>query len=535
MKANIVFRNGEVLTVDKHDSICEAVAVKNGKIIFCGSDAAVADYCDSATQIIDLSGRTLIPGFIDSHLHMGVMGMNATGVDCRYPYVKSVKEIQVKVADAARKLPKGAWVRGWGYDHSKLEEGRHPTRFELDEVAPDNPVSLVRTCAHISANNSKALEIAGICDDSPDIPGGEMERYDCGCLNGVMKENAHMVMVKAALPTKDELMNAFAIANKMLISEGITSVHDSGGYGVMQLDAQREAVEKGIIDIKINAILFSFVDNLQFVRGEIEKGPRTEQNTDHFRIGPIKLMIDGSSSGPTAATFEPYCSNPDFSGIVAANQELADEIMMSAHEKGFQITSHAVGDRGVDIISRAIENALNAIPKNDHRNRIEHCAIINEELLERIKRLKIVPVPQPIFLYEFGDGYMVNYGKKRVDNMFTCRRFIDEGIIQAGSSDCPITFSNPLMGIHLAVNRTTQSGQKISQGQRINKMEALRLFTYNGAYASFEEDKKGSIEVGKAADLAVLDGSYRNCEDEKLKDMHVEMTFIDGKLVYSGK
>ncbi len=532
MVANIVFKNGKVLTVDKFDTRCEAVAVKDGKIVFCGGNSEADNYVAGMTEVIDLRGRTLIPGFIDAHLHMGVMGMNAAGVDCRYPHVKSIGDIQKKIAAAAKNLPPGAWIRGWGYDHSKLAEKRHPVRAELDEAAPNNPVYLVRTCAHISSNNSKALAVAGISDGSPEIPGGEMERNPDGSLNGVMKENAHMVMVKAALPSKAELMDAFGRANKMLLAEGITSVHDSGGYGEMQLEAQREAVEKGIIDIKINAILFSFVDNIDFVKAQIEKGPRNEENTDHFRIGPVKLMIDGSSSGPTAATFEPYCSNPDSCGIIAADQALADEIMMKAHEKGFQLTSHAVGDKGVDIISRAIERALEAIPKKDHRNRIEHCAIINDELLARIKRLGIVPIPQPIFLYEFGDGYVVNYGENRVNNMFTCRRFIDEGVIQAGSSDCPITFSNPLMGIHLAVNRITQSGQKISQGERISKMDALRLFTYNGAYAAFEEDKKGSIEVGKAADLVVLNGDYENCADDKIMDMKVDMTFIDGKLLY---
>ena len=246
-------------------------------------------------------------------------------------------------------------------------------------------------------------------------------------------------------------------------------------------------------------------------------------------------MIDGSSSGPTAATLEPYTSNPDFSGILSMEPEAVDDIILRAHERGHQVTTHAVGDRAVDLISSAIEKAIKAHPREDHRHRIEHCAMVNDALLGRIEKVKILPVPQPIFLYEFGDGYLRNYGKDRTNRMFTCKSFIDRGILAAGSSDCPITFSNPLMGIHLAVNRVTQSGAKISQEERISKMEALKMFTYNGAYASFEEELKGSLEVGKVADIVILSEDFTRCSDDRIKDIKVDMTMVDGKIVYERK
>jgi len=209
-----------------------------------------------------------------------------------------------------------------------------------------------------------------------------------------------------------------------------------------------------------------------------------------------------------------------------------DDIILRAHKAGWQVTSHAVGDRAVTMIVNAIEKALEQYPRADHRHRIEHCAMVNDKILERIRQLGIVPVPNPIFLYEFGDGYVLNYGKERAFKMFTNKSYFDRGIIAAGSSDCPITFSNPILNMHLAVNRETQSGQIINPDERVTIKQALRMFTYHGAYASFDEDKKGSIEVGKLADLAVLSDNLLDVPTNKIKNVSVDMTIIDGKIVY---
>lgn len=531
MKADIIFTNGKVLTVDAKDRIAEAVAISGDKIIAVGSREEVAVYRQPSTKVFDLANKSLVPGFIDAHLHMAVFGMNTLAVDCRSPGVNSIEEIKALLGEKAKTVPKGTWVRGWGYDQSKLAEGRHPTRDDLDEAVPDHPVILTRACAHISVHNSKSLALGGITDDTPSPEGGLIGK-DNGRLNGVMFENAHMVMMKTALPSAEELREALGKANQLLISEGITQVHDSGGYGQLQMDVMREMSESGELDLKIYAMFFSFIDNLGYIDGYIRKGYSEELNSRKFSIGPIKLMIDGSSSGPTAATLEPYTSNPDDRGMMTMEQAVIDDYVLRAHQAGYQLTCHAVGDRAVTAIVDALEKALTAHPAENRRHRIEHCAIINAELLSRIKALGIVPVPQPIFLYEFGDGYMRNYGEERVANMFTCKTYFDNEIICAGSSDCPITFSHPMLGMHLAVNRVTQSGQAISQNQKISIEQALRMFTYHGAYACFEEKQKGSIEVGKAADLVVLSESLLDCKPDQIKDIQVEMTLIDGKIVY---
>jgi len=531
MNADMIFYNGSVLTVDKNDSIVSAVAIKENKIIYTGNSADAIKYSNENTIRIDLNGRSLVPGFIDSHLHTAVLGANSLAIDCRSPGVSSIEEIKDLIKDAAKITPKGQWIRGWGYDHSKLAEKRHPNKTDLDEAAPEHPVILTRACAHISAHNSKSLEIADLKEDAPDPEGGVMDREN-GKINGVMRENAHMQILKTSQPAKEELVNAMCAANDLLIREGITTIHDSGGYGSLQMGAIQDAIREGKLQIRLYAMMFSFVENLKFIEDYLKIGIHTGFGDDHYKLGPIKLMIDGSSSGPTAATIEPYQSNPNDTGILSMSQEQVDDIILRAHQSGWQVTSHAVGDRAVTMIIHAIEKALEQYPREDHRHRIEHCAMVNDQILEKIKRLGIVPIPNPIFLYEFGDGYIVNYGRERAFRMFTNKSYFDRGIIAAGSSDCPITFSNPILNMHLAMNRKTQTGQTINPDERVTIQQALRMFTYHGAYASFDEDKKGSIEVGKLADLVVLSENILDVPPDKMKDVSVEMTIIDGKTVY---
>ena len=529
MKADYIFTNGEIHTVDENDSIVDSIAVIGDRIAAVGNDAK--NLKGDCTKIIDLEGRSIVPGFIDAHLHMGVLGINLLSIDCRYPYVKSIEDIKEKIREKAKGLPPGVWIRGWGYDHLKLKEKRHPNRWDLDEAAPNNPVILTRTCSHISVHNSKSLELAGITEDTESPEGGVIERDD-GKINGVMKENAHMNIVSFSEPTEEELRKGIKTANDLLISQGITGVHDSGGYGPMQMHVMEKMTEKNELDVDIYNMLFSFNNNLEFINSYIDKGYDEAQRETVLNIGPVKIMIDGSSSGPTAATLEPYTSDPGFSGIMSMEQDDIDDIILRAHKAGFQVTCHAVGDKAVKAILEAIEKALEKYPKKNHRHRIEHCGMVSDELVERIKNNQVVPIPQPVFLYEFGDGYMINYGKERTEHMFTCRTFFDEGIICAGSSDCPITFSEPLLGIHLAVNRETFTGQKISQKEKITKTQALRMFTYNSAYAAFEENEKGSLEPGKKANFVVLSDSYEKCADSDIKNLIVECTVKDGKIIY---
>lgn len=527
---DIVFINGNIITVNEKNEILEALAIKGDRITFVGSNDEIKKYIGEKTEIIDLKGRSLLPGFIDSHVHMAVYGMNALGIDCRYPKVKSIEDIKGLIKEETKKIPEGKWIRCWGYDHSKLTEKRHPTRWDLDQVSPNNPVILTRTCAHISTHNSKSMELAGIDENTKSPPGGEIEKKE-GIPTGVMKENAHMNVLKISKFSKEELIKGLKRANEDFIRQGITSLHDSGGYGAVQMAAMQEAIQKKVVDIRIYSMIFSFVENLNFINDFIKVGIHTNFGDQNLKLGPIKIMTDGSSSGPTAATNAPYSNGSGSRGIMSMTKEEIEENIFKAHAAGYQVTAHAVGDRAIEQVITAIEKALKVMPKKNHRHRIEHCAIVNENIISKIKQLGIIPIPQPTFLYEFGDGYMVNFGGKRVDKMFPCKTFIQNNIICAGSSDCPITFINPLLGIHMAVNRVTQTGQKISQNEKISVEEAIRMYTYNGAYASFDENIKGSLELGKLADLVVLSENILKCNPKKIKEIVVDMTMIGGKVI----
>ena len=530
MLADIVLKNGNIITVDKQDSFAEAVAIKGNKIIFVGNAVDADAFIGPDTNVIDLHGRSVVPGFIESHIHSAVMGVNSLAIDCRPSAVSSVEEIQEAVFERTKTTPEGEWIRGWGYNDQYLKEKRHPDKWDLDKVAPKHPVMLTRVCNHISTYNSAAIKIAGITN-TPDYSPVTFTRKN-NEISGVMLEEAHFAMFKAAMLKEQEIVDGMTAAYDMLIKEGITSVHDSGGYGPVQFKAFQNAVEQKKFKIRLYPMIFSFSENLKLNDDFLKIGLHSGMGNDHFKIGPMKLMIDGSSSGPTAATFKAYECDPDNHGILSHSQELVDDYVCRGQQGDWQITSHAVGDKGVTIIVNAIEKAMNLYPKEGARHRIEHCGMINDELLDRIAKLGIVPISNPIFLYEFGDGYVTNYGKESAWRMFTCKSFLDRGIIAAGASDCPITFSDPLMGIHLAVNRETQAGQVINPDERLKPLEALRMFTYNGAYASREENIKGSIEVGKLADLAVLDQDFMKVAPSEIRNIKVDMTILDGIIEY---
>ena len=304
----------------------------------------------------------------------------------------------------------------------------------------------------------------------------------------------------------------------------------------MQMKAIQKAIEQGLLGIRIYAMIFSLVGETKpFHEHYLSGGIYTGFGSERFKLGPVKMMVDGSSTAPTCATLEPYASNPSDSGLLSMTPDEVEALILRGHLGGWQMATHTVGDRAVTVAVDAFEKVLKAHPKKNHRHRIEHCIMNTPELVKRIKKLGLIVTSQPGFVNEFGDSYLVNYGRERTDRMFACASYLKEGIIAGGGSDCPVTFSNPLLNIDVALNRTTQSGQVIGPQQKISLMEALRMYTYNSAYASFEEDIKGSLEVGKLADLVILDQKISDVPLTGIRDVKVDYTYIDGKEVYSRK
>ena len=531
MYADKAFLNGEVITVDREDRVAEAVAIKGNRIMAVGKNEAIKPLIHEDTEIFDLKGRSLLPGFIDSHLHITMYGTNKLGVSCKEPNIHSIDDILRKLKNKAAQTPKGHWVRAWGFNELKIKERRYPTRQELDDVSRDHPIIVVRTCTHISVVNSKALERANIDQHTAEPPGGKIGRDKNGIPNGILIETAHMHMFETAKFNDEELLSALKLASNDLISAGITSLHEAGGYGPDNLRVLQQSALSGDIKVRINAIVCSLNKSEAFVEKMIQAGVTTGLGNEKFKIGPAKIFTDGSSTGPTIATRKPYTSDPQNCGILYYSQEEINNILIRAHQHGFQITAHAQGDQAVEMVLNTIEKALTDFPRTDHRHRIEHAGITTPDLLARMKDLNVIPIPNPPFFYEFGDSYLKNYGQ-RVNHMYPVRDFVNNGIISAAGSDCPVTHYDPLLGIHSAVNRQSQSGQDIGRKQRVSVLEAIRLYTWNGAYASFEEDIKGSIEVGKLADLTVLNKPLLQVPQTRIKDLHVQQTFIDGVVVY---
>ena len=532
--ADMIFKNGVVVTVDSANSLCEAVAVKGNRIVYVGDNAGVEMWLGPDTSVIDLAGRALLPGFIDSHMHLGMTGQNAAVIiDCNSNKVTSISQIQQKIREAAAKAPKGAWIKTTGYEQSKLKEGRHPTRDELDEAAPDNPVQLTRCCLHMGVYNTLALKAGGITGPEMFAP-GEVVVDENGRMTGLLKETACTYMWDKVIYTKDEYLRSFKAANDILLSYGVTSMHDGSFYGEETIGLYQDACRNSIIKVRMYNLLYHAYGKkktIEWVNDFISTGIHGGLGDDHFRLGHVKILIDGSTSGPSCATSQPYSHDPALKGIQLYTQEEADDIIIKAHNAGFNVSAHAVGDVAVDVILTAIERAMAQNPR-PCRHRIEHCGIINENLLSRIKKAGIVPVPNPGFFNENAEIYVKYYGD-RVNWMFPLRAYLDNGITAALGSDSPVIEADPMIGLYGALTRADKcSGIVAGKDQRIGIMDAIRMYTYNGAYASLEEKIKGSIEPGKLADLVILSGNILDTPVEELKSLKADMTVIDGQIVY---
>jgi hypothetical protein len=531
IRADTILHNGTVHTLASNGGGVEAVATKDGRILAVGSETDVMGLRGASTQLIDLAGRTLVPGLIEAHGHLGIYGVIKSSVQCGSPHVRSIPELKAAIRDRVEATAPGEWVRGWGYNHNDLAEGRHPTRWDLDEVAPDHPVIVVRTCAHIAVLNSKGLELVGIDDATPDPKGGQIDREE-GVVTGVLREEARRVAWEKAAPTAGELEVAIERAMRDLNALGFTSIHDMAGYGGAQLNALSNLARSRPTRLRVYQTIRAMYGNDAWQVPFLASGLVTGFGDEVLRLGPYKLVVDGASSAPTMATREPYAVDPSNSGILYVDQDEVSEVFADAHARGFQVTAHSMGDAANEICINAIEHAMARQSRPDPRHRIEHCALTDEAMLRRIKSLGIVPILNPQFLWAFGDGYVRDYGEERAGRMFQTRSLRDLGVRAAYTSDLPITDANPMFGMEIAVRRVTKSGQIVGPDERIDVATALRAYTVDAAYASFEEDVKGSIEAGKVADFTVLAADPLEVPIEELRDVPVDLTMVDGEIVY---
>lgn len=536
--ADIVFINGSVITVDKDNSIAQAVAVKDNKIIYVGTNEGIKPYINEDTKQVDLKGRTLMPGFIEAHSHfmLNAILLNKIVIPIDYKTCKSIEDIKTIIKNEAAEKKPGEWIILQGYDQNKLEEQRHPNYRDLDEAAPDNPVWCVRADLHTGVCNSAALKFVGWTKESAkDFQPGELDLDENGELTGLVKEEGFGYMNSLITYDDEKLLEAYKLCDKMFLKYGVTSVHDAGAYGGQFVKGLQNACLNGDVYVRVYEMIYRMLGKYSirdFIYEHIKTGLHTGIGNEHYKLGPAKLLIDGSSSAPSCSTRQPYSHDPSLPQIINWTQEEMDRVFTDAHLAGFQITAHCIGDNAVEKMVNTIEKVMTEYPRENARPRIEHCAMIDDELLKRIKKLGIIPISNPGLVAFNAKDYNRYYGD-RVNMMFANKSYVDEGIIAAAGADAPCMEVNPFIGIWGAVERKDiVNGEECGTCQRIGLMDAIRMFTINGAYASFDEDIKGSIETGKLADLIVLDDDIMKLEGDRIKDVQVMETYVDGKLVY---
>ena len=532
MFADLILENGPVITIDGQDTVATAAAAAGNKIIYVGDPLGVDPLKGPATKVIDLAGRCLIPGFIDAHCHLGIYAASKLRINCKPAAVGSIEALKQAVADRAKTTPTDEWITGWGYDQTEMTERRHPTRWDLDEAAPNHKVGIFRTCGHLVVANSKALADCGYDRTTPDPEGGKLERDETGRLTGLLIEQPRTVLWNKTIPTAETFMKAWPLLNRDFLAYGITSAGEATGRIPHEIGAMQDGVAQGLIQFRIYFSARWAGKGAELGKTFIETGLKTGFGTDRFKLGWTKMMQDGSVGGCSAALRAPYPGQPDNTGICYFDQAELDDMVLTAHRAGWQVGIHAIGDKAVEQCIEAYEKALTAYPRENHRHRIEHYGILDEAMMDKTKELGLVPVMGVPFIYELGDSYINNLTWERTTMMYPLKSLIKRGIIAPLSTDAPVIDPNPMHGLYVATTRKTKTGQLLAPGEEVTMMEALRAYTAWGAYASFEENLKGTIEVGKLADLAVLSTNILEAKDEEILKIKTDLTVIDGQVVY---
>jgi predicted amidohydrolase YtcJ len=532
-EADLVLLNGKIVTVDKVDSIVEAVAIKDNMIIATGSTSEMNELVGEGTKVFDLDGKTVLPGLIDSHTHPNGAAVRLYEINCRSPPVKSISEILEMVAAKAAELEPGKWVQGTNYNDIKLEERRHITRWELDEAAPENPVFISKETGHLYVVNSRALELAGITKDSHDPPGGSIDRDVSGIPTGLLYETAGSLVFNL-IPSYsvDEIADGLRKVWDQFSEWGITTTHDASAHRDA-IKAYQKLLGEGVHQVRTLLMISARrPDGSDPLQAMTTLGIRSGFGDDWLKVMSLKIMGDGSGSGGSAAVYTPQHRGMKDLGLMTTSPEEIERLTIGAHTAGIRVSIHSIGDRGVDVALDAIEKAQSLKPVPDMRHRIEHNSVCTPKQLERIKALGVAPSSSIGYMYGIGDDYVENFGPERVRWLHPHRTMQEMGIIAGGNNDYAVTSYSPMVQIYEAVVRKTMTGQLVSPEESIGVMDAIRVYTWNGAFLGKEEDIKGSIEPGKLADMVVLDKDILSVPHEEIKDIQVLTTIVDGKIVY---
>jgi predicted amidohydrolase YtcJ len=506
--------------------------VENGKIVFVGDNDGAMKRITEVSEVIDLDGKLMLPGFIDNHVHFLNGGFYLNGIDLRP--AKSKEEFQQIIKAYAEKYP-GAWITGGNWDHEQWEGTPYPHKEWIDEVVPDVPVFVSRFDGHMAVANSKALEIAGITAETESPDGGYIEKDpETGEPTGILKDNAHnLITPHIPAPTEQEYTDALDAALNEAMRLGITSVQDITYGNDFPLYKQYE--EEGKLTCRIYTRL-PIARYTEFV----EKGVTVGNGSELLKYGSLKAFADGSLGSSTAWFFEPYEGEPDNSGLamdIVTNGNL-HRWALDADRHNMQLSVHAIGDKANRYMLDLFQKILLENPCRERRHRIEHAQHVRFEDIPLFAKFKVIASVQPYHCIDDGVWAEKRIGKERINYTYPFRSFLDEGVKICFGTDWPVAPLNPLLGIYAAVTRRTLDGKNPGgwiPEQKIPVEEAIRCYTINSAYASYEECCKGSIEVGKYADLIVLSDDILTIDPVKIKDATVEMTVFNGKILYTAE
>ncbi|KAB2792752.1 amidohydrolase [Brucella anthropi] len=532
--ADTIVYNGTIWCGCEEGTV-EALAIWQGKVLATGTKDQIWSLKGDNTRLIDLKGRFATPGLNDAHLHLISIGLTLKWIDATPQAAPTLQSLLDAIREQAASAPPGAWIRARGYDQTKLDVGRHPHKSELDAVAPNNPVMVVRACGHVSIFNSKAFELAGIDENSPVPDGGLIEQKN-GTLTGMVAENAQGA-VRKAIPkaTTEEMIEAIEAAGNLLLSYGITSVMDAAVGQVAGFDEIR-AYNLAKLDkrLPVRTWLVLLGDPGPSIVEECYKaGLVSGVGDDMLTVGAVKIFLDGSAGGRTAWMSKPYLGDDDNIGVQILPDAELEALVLDAHKKGYQLACHAIGDAAIGQLITAYEKALAAHPDPDRRHRIEHCGFSTPEQHERMKKAGIYPCPQQVFIYDFGDAYISVLGEERALSSYPLKTWKDLGFKPATGSDSPVCHPNPYPNIYSMLTRETGKGTVMDTRECVTIEEALQVYTEFGAFSQKLENVKGKLVPGQVADIAVFSRNMLTAKPEEiLNDTHCVLTMRDGEVVF---
>jgi len=526
-----IFFGGTIITINPLQPIAEAVGINNGKITVVGDLEEVKNNMGKNFELIDLNGKTLLPGFIDSHIHP--IGFLFFSLNLDLSKIKSLNELQIILKETAKNKKQGEWILGLSLKEENFDVPILPNRWDLDQACFENPVFILRYDGHIGIANSKALELANIDVNTIPPEGGEIRKKNKGELTGVISETAMSLLIShISFPSPRDFMKIAQKTFELLASKGITSVH-----GIIHLDKGDQFGTLGGMEIPIlKTIIDKVLQNWYLMVStinpkkikRIKKPPLDEGKEDgKFKINCVKLFADGTFGAATACMFKPFSDQPEKIGFLVIDKEELYNRMKIAHNLGFQIAIHVIGDKGNKIVVDLYKKLLKEFPRKDHRHRIEHASMLTSDVIKDMKELGLICSSQPAFINSEYTWLEKRLGKERCKYTYPLKSVVDAGVIFCAGSDCPVEDPDIILGLHALVNRN-----RFIPEECLSMEEALKAYTINGAYAAFEENIKGSLESGKLADFVILDKNPLEVSKDQIKEIQVMETIIRGKSVY---